>query len=637
VIIDAAIIQVENTQRHLSAAGNNRNKLAIVLKAVMEVRKPSIFGEFIIALTFVPIFMLQGMEGKMFTPLAFAKTFALFASLFLSILVIPALCSIVLKHEDEKESLVIRKAKQIYFPLLKMANRKKAVVIGTSVSLLCAAFIVIPLLGTEFLPTMDEGAFDMDIQLPPGTSLERSAMIADMVQKRLMQFEELETVVGKTGRTGIAIEGRGVERTTFTGSMKPRSEWKNAETREELVGKMREAIEDIPGIAYGFSQPIQCRVDELVAGTRSQIIVKLFGDDSEILKQKTGEISSILSGIEGATDILPEVVAGQPYISVKVDRDKIARHGINVNDVLSVIEITLGGKPASKIYDESKIFDLVLSFPDSTRVSAESIGEILIDSKQGYNLPLSQLADISAEEGPVQISRENAQRRMAIELNIHGRDIGSFVAEAQKQVKERVTLPAGYYVEWGGQFENQKQATKRLMIITPLVIGLIFLLLFTTFNSVKLAALVILNLPFALIGGVFALLVSNLYLSVPASVGFIVLFGIAVLNGLVLVSYISQLRQEGVELGDAVKQGCSTRLRPILMTALITIGSLIPMLIATGPGSEIQKPLATVVVGGIFTSTIATLLVLPIMYGWFERRKSAQDAEEFEYEFVKED
>lgn len=622
MIIDATIIQVENVQRRLGNLKDKEHKLATVFKAVLEVRKPSIFGEFIIALTFIPIILLQGMEGKMFAPLAYTVAIALFASMFLSIFIIPVLCSFFLKTGDEKESLLMKWARRIYLPALSRAMGRRAVVISVSMALIIAAVASLSLLGREFIPVMDEGAFDMDIQLPPGTSLERSAMIAQMVQKRLMEFEELETVIGKTGQTGIAIEARGVEKTGFIGSLKPRSEWKNAKNREELFGKMRAKVEDIPGLSYGFSQPIQCRIDELVAGTRAQVIVKLFGEDSEILKQKIGEIAAVLSGVKGNTDMVTEVVAGQPYVSIHVDRNKIARYGMNVSDVLNVVEIALGGKPASKIYQDSRVFDLTLRLPSESRNSAQSLSEMMIDSKQGYSIPLSQLADVTVEEGPVQISRENAQRRMAIELNIQGRDIGSFVADAQGQIKEKISLPSGYYVEWGGQFENQRQAMKRLMFITPLVVGLILLLLYMTFGSIKLAFLVICNLPFAIVGGVFALFIAGVYLSVPASVGFIVLFGVAVLNGVVLVSYISQLRQEGIGLDDAIRQGCASRLRPILMTASITVFSLIPMLIAAGPGSEVQRPLATVVVGGLFTSTLATLLVLPTMYGWFERKKA---------------
>ena len=622
MIVDATIIQVENVQRHLGHLKDKKNKLATVFKAVVEVRKPSILGEVIIAMTFVPIITLQGMEGKMFAPLAYTVAIALFASMFLSIFVIPAVCSFFLKYGDEKESPLMQWVGRRYLPVLYWALRRRAIVVAVSAVLILTAVASVPYLGREFIPIMDEGAFDMDIQLPPGTSLQRSAMIAQMVQKRLMQFEELETVIGKTGQTGIAIEARGVEKTGFVGSLKPRSEWKNAKKREELFDKMRESIEDIPGIAYGFSQPIQCRIDELVAGTKAQVIVKLFGDDSEILRQKAGEIASVLAGVKGTTDLVTEVVAGQPYVSVRVDRNKIARYGVNVSDVLNVIEIALGGKPASQIYEGSRVFDLVLRLPGSARSSAQSLGEILIDSKQGYAVPLIQLADISIEEGPVQISRENARRRMAIELNIKDRDIGGFVAEAKKQIKAKVTLPSGYYIEWGGQFENQKQAMRRLAIITPLVIAIILLLLFISFKSLKLAVLVICTLPFALVGGIFILHITGTYLSVPASVGFIVLFGVAVLNGVVLISYIQQLQASGMEVHEAVLAACKTRLRPILMTASITVFSLIPMIMATGPGSEVQKPLAMVVVGGLLTSTLATLLVLPTMYGWFESKKS---------------
>ena len=622
MIIDATIIQVENVQRHLGKMKDESHRLSTVLKAVMEVRKPSIFGEFIIALTFIPIITLQGMEGKMFAPLAYTVAIALFASLFLSIFVIPVFCSIMLKHGDEKESWVIRKAKQIYLPMLSRTADKKQAVLGVSIILICAALFMISRLGTEFVPIMDEGAFDMDVAMMPGVSLATANEIVDTIEKKLMQFPELKTVVSKTGQTGIALEARGVDKTGFLGALKPRSEWTTARSREELITQMRDSIADIPGIAFSFSQPIQCRIDELVAGTRAQVIVKLFGDNTEILKSKVNEIAAVLSKIKGSTDLITEVVVGQPYINIKVDRDKIARYGINVNDVLSIIEIAVGGSPVSQIYEENRSFDLVVKFPEEKRNSIETIGNILVSTGTGYLVPLNYLADVVIEEGPVQISRENGQRRMAIELNVKGRDIGTFVQEAKKRISEKVAIPSGYFIEWGGQFENQQQAMQRLMLITPLVIGLIFLLLFITFNSAKLAFLVICNLPFALVGGVFSLLIANLYLSVPASVGFIVLFGVAVLNGVVLVSYISQLRQEGVGLDDAVKEGCASRLRPILMTASITIFSLIPMLIATGPGSEVQKPLATVVVGGLFTSTIATLFILPTMYGWFERKKT---------------
>lgn len=622
MVCDATLIQVENIQRHLAENRNDRSRPATVLKAALEVRKPSMFGELIIILTFVPIIMLQGMEGKMFSPLAFTVAIALFASIIISLFIAPALSELFLRSGQAKQSRLLRAAKALYSPALEWVLRRKPAAVFISALLIAAAGIGTAHLGREFVPIMDEGAFDMDILLPPGTSLQRSAMIADMVQQRLMEFEELETLVGKTGQTGIAVEARGVEKTGFVGSMKPRREWKNAKTREELFEKMREAVADIPGLAYGFSQPIQCRIDELVAGTRAQIIVKLFGDDSEILRRKVGEIAGVLSDIEGAADVVTEAVEGQPYVSIRVDRNKIARHGMNVADVLDVVEIALGGKPAAAVYQESKAFDLTLRLPDEARSSAQALGNLMIDSKQGYALPLSQLADITVEEGPVQISRENGRRRMAVELNVQGRDIGSFVAEAQRRIRETVQLPAGYYIEWGGQFENQQQASRRLMMITPIIVSLIVMFLYITFQSLRLALLVLCNLPFALVGGVFALLITGTYLSVPASIGFLVLLGIVVLNGIVLVSYIAQMQKNGASLEDAVRQGCMLRLRPILMTALTTLFGLVGMILATGPGSEVQKPLALVVAGGLATSTAATLLVLPVLYGWFAPRSN---------------
>lgn len=622
MVVDATIIQVENIQRHIADSSDNKNRLSTILKAAIEVRKPSMFGELIIILTFVPIIMLRGMEGKMFSPLAFTVAIALLASLFISLFIAPVMSELFIHVRKEKQSGLLNFAKKLYLPALKFSLKRKGLVVIISLVFIIVALLCVPHLGREFVPIMDEGAFDMDILLPAGTSLERSAMISGLIEKRLMQFEELETIVGKTGQTGLAIEARGVEKTGYVGSMKPRSQWKNAKTRDELFAKMREAVEDIPGIAYGFSQPIQCRIDELVAGTRAQIIVKLFGNDSEILKQKIDEIAAVLSGIQGNTDIVTEVFAGQPYVSIKVDRNKIARHGMNVSDVLDVIDIALGGKPASKIYQGNKTFDLTLRLPGKARNSVQSLSELMINSPDGYTIPLGQLAQVNIEEGPVQISRENAQRRMAIELNVQGRDIGSFVAEAQKQIQEKIELPEGYYIEWGGQFENQQQASKRLMFITPIIISIIIVLLFFTFQSIRLTLLVMCNLPFALVGGVFALLISGFYVSVPASIGFLVLLGIVVLNAIVLVTYISNLARKDVNIENAVMQACMLRLRPILMTALTTFFGLVGMIIATGPGSEVQKPLAVVVAGGLVTSTLATLLVLPAIYGWFEKKKT---------------
>jgi heavy metal efflux system protein len=618
MIIDATIIQVENVQRHLGEQGCAVHKIPTVLKAVLEVRKPSIFGELIIATTFLPILSLEGLEGKMFGPLALTVAIALLSSLLLSIFVIPVLCALVLRSGPEKESLVMRAAGKAYRPLLAWALRKRALVISMACIALIASIFVVKRLGTEFIPIMDEGAFDMDVQLLPGISLSKALDITNLVEKKLGQFPELTTVISRTGQTGIALEARGVDKTGFTGIFKPRSEWKTASGRDEMTEKMRAALSDIPGMAFSFSQPIQCRIDELVAGTRAQLIVKLFGEDMEVLKTKAEEIGAVLGKIRGTADLVVERIDGQPYLSINVDRLKIARHGVNVGDVLRIIEISVGGKSATRLYEENRAFEVVVRYPVEYRNSAATIGNTLVPTRDGYNMPLSQLADIKVIQGPVQISRENGLRRIGVEINIHNRDIGSYVAEAKKAIKNRVQLPSGYFATWGGQFENQQRAMARLMIVGPIAIALILLLLFVTFRSIRLAMLVILNLPFALIGGVFSLYLSGLYLSVPASVGFIVLFGVAVLNGVVLVSRITQLRQEGVSVDDAVVRGTQDRLRPVLMTASIAIFSLIPMLYSTGPGSEVQRPLAVVVIGGLLTSTILTLVVLPVLYRWFE-------------------
>jgi heavy metal efflux system protein len=624
MIIDATIIQVENVQRILSTAGPETSKRELVLRAVMEVRQPSIFGELIIALTFIPIIALQGMEGKMFSPLALTVAIALLASLLLSLLVIPALCLVFLRPGSEKENPLLRGANKIYQPALGWSIKHPLLLITFALMLLAAALALIPRLGTEFIPIMDEGAFDMDVQLLPGISLTESLRVNRQIQKELLRFPELDTLIGRTGQSGIALEAKGVEKTGYTGTFKPRQTWRPGWDKVRLIEQMRLALAAIPGIAFGFSQPIQCRIDELVAGTRALVIVKIFGPDLAVLRRKADEIAAVLARISGCTDLMVEQIAGQPYVSVRVDRERIARYGLNVSDVFDVVEIGIGGKEATRVYEENRSFDLLLRFSEEQRNNVEKISNILLAGPLGEMIPLNQVAAVTVEEGPMQISREDGQRRIGIELNIKNRDTGSFVAEARKKLAGQVFLPAGYYLNWGGQFENQQRAMKRLLVIAPLVVLLIVLLLFLTFDSLPLALLVLLNLPLALIGGVFALYLSGLYLSVPASIGFIVLFGVAVLNGVVLVSCISQLRSQGLPLAQAITSGCRLRLRPVLMTASISIFSLVPMIYASGPGSEIQRPLAVVVVGGLLTSTLLTLLVLPSLYHWFESSKKTE-------------
>lgn len=626
MIIDATIIQVENVQRHLSESESGHHKLTTILKAVLEVRKPTIFGEMIIAIAFIPLFSLEGIEGKMFGPLAQTVSVALVASLLLSIFVTPVLCSLFLKPQPEKESVIMKFVLKKYIPVLDYVMRKKALLLGIAGIFLIFALFLFTRLGTEFIPIMDESAFDADIALLNGVSLNKAIEVNQLIGTKLKKFPEIEKIVGRIGQTGVALDTRGVDKTGYVGILKPKSEWDRNLTREELTNEMRASLETIPGISFGFSQPIQCRIDELVAGTRAQLIVKLFGADIDLLKSKSEEIAKILSSIEGSTDLITEKISGQPYLTINIDRSKIARYGLNIRDIQNIIEISVAGKSASRFYEENRSFDITVRLPEEKRNSIESIENILIPVNSEVNIPLAQLADVSMIEGPVQISRQDGIRRIGIEMNVTGRDIGSFVKEAKEKIKENVQLPVGYYLSWGGQFENQQRAMNRLMIIGPIAVGLIILLLFVTFRSIRLSLLVLANLPFALIGGVLSLAISGLYLSVPASVGFIVLFGVAVLNGVVLVSQISQLREEGVGLQEAIHQGTLNRLRPVLMTASISVFSLLPMMFSNGTGSEVQKPLAIVVIGGLVTSTLLTLLIIPAVYGWFEKRNTNRES-----------
>ncbi len=615
MIIDAAIIQVENIQRHLLET--RKKDLATFLKAVLEVRKPSIFGELIIALTFIPLLSLQGIEGKMFSPLAITLSIAIICSLLISLFIIPGLAYLVMKVPAEKKDWLMDLLLRKYHSVLRWSLKHSPLVVGLLAVLLLTSLFLIPRLGREFIPIMDEGAFDMDIQMLPGISLEQALALTMEVEKRLKQFSELETIVSRTGQTGIALEARGVEKTGFVGSLKPRSQWVSARTREELTNKMRLALADLPGISFSFSQPIACRIDELVAGTRAQLIIKLFGENLDLLRIKAEEIAAVVREIRGATDLMVERISGQPYLMVEVNREEMKRHGLRAAEVLFLVETALAGKPVTRMYEGERAFEVVIKYPEESRQSLEQLSRLLLDTPAGYRIPLGQVAKIRQLEGPAQISREGGFRRIGLEVNISGRDLGSFVAEAREKIAREVNLPPGYHLEWGGQFENQQRAMKRLMVIVPLTLVLIFFLLFSTFDSFKLALLVLATLPVALVGGVFSLWLSGLYLSVPASVGFIALLGIAVLNGVVMVSYFQQVTANRCfSLDEAIVVAAGKRLRPVLMTATTTLLGLIPLLFAQGPGSEVQRPLAVVVVGGLLTSTSLTLLLLPILYRW---------------------
>ena len=618
MIVDSTIIQVENVMHRLGEMESGGNFGRTVLAAVLEVRKPSLFGELIIALTFLPIMTLQGMEGKMFAPLAFTVVIALLASLVLSIVAIPALCSYVLQAAGpERVNKLVEAAQRVYRPVLALALANPRTVLMGAGGLLVVSLGAAPFLGTEFIPRLDEGYItNITIRLP-SVSLPQSVAMERQMQQALLQFPEVESVVSKIGAAEIATEAHGVEASEPIVTLKPRSKWRTARTMEELIARMRVELEKVPGMAYNFSQPIAHRVDHLVSGVKSQVAVKIFGDDMHLLRAKAEEAAALLQTIPGVTDLRAEQVAGLPNLNIRIDRAKIARYGLNVADVQEVIETAVGGKAATEIIEGQMRVEVVVRFPAVRRNSPEAIGNILVATPGGGSVPLAELAEIRETEGPLQISRDDARRRIVVEFNIKGRDTGSVVAEGQKLLSSRLSLPPGYYTAWGGTFENQERAMQRLLLIVPVTLVLIYLLLFLTFGSLRYATLIMLNLPLALAGGILGLLITGQYLSVPAAVGFIALFGVAVLNGVVLVSQINQLRQEELALEEAVRQGCERRLRPVLMTALVAILGLMPLLFATGPGSEVQRPLAVVVVFGLFTSTLLTLIVLPVLYQRF--------------------
>ena len=626
MMVDGAVVMVENIHRHLTEKPDEAkrhahvSKTEIVLYAAKEVGRPIVFGIFIIIVVFLPLFTLQGFEGKMFSPLAFTISFALLGSLILSLTLVPMLCSVFLKQvPQEHDPFHIRWLKDIYLALLKPCVRHPWFVVLPAVLALAGALALVPRIGTEFLPTLDEGAISIKLARLPSISLPQSIELAGQVERIVKKFPEVIDVVSRTGRADIASDPEGVDASDVTVTLKPREQWTPAKTKEELVEKMREAVAQVPGVAASFTQPIALRVDELVSGVKSAIGIKIFGDDLEVLKTKAEELARVLGKVRGAADINVEKVSGLAYLQIEIDRDKLARYGINVADVQEVVETAIGGKEATKVYEGQKVFGLAVRFPEAARSDVSPIRQILIASPTGALIPLGQLAHVYVTEGPAQISREMAQRRIVVECNVTDRDIGSFVKEAQAKIDAAVKLPPGYYLTWGGQFENQQRAMKRFAIVVPITIGAIFLLLFGSFNSVKQALLIILNIPFALIGGILALLLGHFNMSVSASVGFIALFGVAVLNGIVMVSYFNELRREGINVELAVIKGAVLRLRPVLITASVAALGLVPMLFATGPGSEIQKPLAAVVIGGLISSTLLTLFLLPALYKAFER------------------
>lgn len=557
----------------------------------------------------------------MFRPMAFAISFAMVGSLVFSLTVIPVLCSFFLKGGSEEDTAVMRWIKRPYLPALHWAlAHRKAMLVG-ALAALVASLAVVPFLGTEFVPTLEEGSLLYRATLAPSAGLEEGLRTATQLEQMAMTFPEVADVVSKVGRAEAGGDPEPVNNIEAIVTLEAEETWKTGRSKAELIEAMDEKFARFPGVALNFSQPIANRVDELLSGVKAELAIQLFGDDLDSLVATADEIQRTVSAIPGAADVQVEQVTGQPQLQIRIDRGTIARYGINVEDVQEAIETALGGENVGQVFEGIRRFDINVRLQEPYRRDVDAIGSLLIPVPDGAaHVPLAQLAAITSVIGPKQISHQDGQRRTVIQLNVRGRDMGGFVAEAQSAIASKVQLPAGYFLTWGGQFENQQRAMKRLAIIVPITIALIYLLLFSSFGSLKQASLIILNVPFALIGGILGLLISRQYLSVPASVGFIALFGVAVLNGVVLVSYINALRREGKSLHDAVFEGTVLRLRPVLMTATVAILGLLPLLFSSGAGSEVQRPLAAVVVGGLITSTALTLLLLPTLYGWFEGR-----------------
>jgi len=629
LIVDGAVIIVENTVRRLAErrhtsgqALSPADRMTIIRQAAIEVLKPALFGMVIIIAAYIPILTLAGIEGKMFRPMAFTVIFALCGALVLSLTLIPALCALFLREpRTERENPVMARVRTSYASALDRLTHRPALTVGVAGSLFAVSVALLLSMGSEFLPELDEGALAVNHMRLKSVSLTEAVRQAGLVESALKAIPEVATTVSRIGRPEIATDPMGPDMTDTYAILKPHDQWRPGITRDDLVREVSEGLEQLPGIVSSISQPIKFRMMELIegVGVRSDVGIKVFGDDLDVLLREANEVAAVVRAVPGAADVKVQQISGLPVLEIVIDRQSTARYGINVADVQQVVQTAIAGSEATTVLEGFMRFGLVVRFPKEVRSDATAIGNLLVGAPNGERVPLRQLARITSREGPAEVSRENAQRRITVEINIRGRDIGSFVEDARDRVERRIQLPPGYTMTWGGMYEHLESGRRRLMIVVPVTFGIIFLLLFTTFNSLKQAALVFTGIPFAITGGVFALFLRGMYFSMSAGIGFIALFGVAVLNGVVMVSFINQLRGEGRSIDDAIREGALTRLRPVLMTALVASLGFVPMALSTGTGAEVQRPLATVVIGGLITSTALTLLVLPTLYRWFER------------------
>ena len=626
MVVDASIVITENIRRHFAEHRDPALRRQVTIQSVLEVAGPVTFSIMIIMVVLVPLFTLQGIEGKMFMPLALTMIICMFISLIVALTIVPVLSEIILKQSHEKQFRLVRRFHEGYLNFLAAARRRKSVTLSISLITLIAAGLIATRIGTEFMPDLDEGAIAINAVRLPNASLDGSKDVGTFMEKRILAgFPEVTTVVSKTGRAEISEDPMGPEQTDIFIMLKPRKEWKTGRNKAELVEALQKELSVVPGLRLSFSQPIALRVNELISGVKSDLAVKVYGSDIKKLKDYADRIAGVLTGLRGAQDVRVEQVSGMEQVEITLNRQELARYGINVSDVNELIETAIAGKEATRVVDGQQRIATVVRFPDAERSDISSLERLILRGAAGERVPLSRVAKISTVEGPAQISREKSMRRVAAEANIRGRDLGGFVAEA-KQALARIEseLPPGYFLEFGGQFENQQRAMQRLSIVVPIALLLILLFLYLALGSLRDSLLVVLNLPFALVGGIIAVWVFRMNLSVSSAVAFIVLLGIAVQNGVVLVAFFRQLRAEGKSVDETVTTGCNLRFRPLLMTALVSFIGHFPMLYATGSGADIQKPLAVVVMGGLITSTLLTLIVLPTLYDWFETRADAR-------------
>jgi cobalt-zinc-cadmium resistance protein CzcA len=619
LMVDGSVVVVENIFAKLAHA-RSHNKIMVVYEAVMEVGTPVIFGISIIILVFLPLMTLEGMEGKMFAPLAYTIAIALGISLVLSLTLSPVLSAYLLKGGSEHETVAVRLLKRPYVAILRWATSHGGVTITLALAAFAGSLALFPYLGTSFIPELKEGTLSPNMDRVPSIALDESIQMEMRAHKEIMKVAGITRVVSRLGRGESPVDPAGYNETDVMAQLAP-LEQRGGRTQDEIADEIRQRLSQFPGVNVVMAQPISDRVDEMVTGVRADVAVKIFGDDFDILLDRAAQVATIAQGIRGTGDIKIDRIRGQQNLNIVVDRQAIARLGMDAAEVNDIIESAIAGKPVTEIYEGERRFKAVVRFPEQYRNNIEVIRNLMLRAHDGEQVPLQAVAQISYADGINQIKREAARRRIVVAINVRDRDLGGFVEELQQKITQQVKLPSGYYFEWGGQFENMTRARRHLMIIVPITIGAIFFLLFLLFQSLRFAALIITVLPFASIGGIVALYFSGEYLSVPASVGFIALWGIAVLNGVVLVSYIRSLRQAGKSQRDAVLEGAQLRFRPVMMTATIAALGLIPFLFATGPGSEVQKPLAVVVIGGLVSSTFLTLVVVPVLYRWFEGRE----------------